>query len=111
MKHLFITITIFICLSVAAFGQRESKEVQMRLKSIASAVDVTEAEKKELILSIKKLIDGAKEIRAAKTEHMELELRENSLRYLTEVLIILDDERYEKWQEEVKRKNSGRKAN
>lgn len=100
-----------MCLSVAVFGQRESKEVQARLKSITSAVDVTEDEKKELILSIKKLIDSAKEIRAAKREHMELELRENSLRYLTEVLIILDDERYEKWREEVKRKNSETKGN
>lgn len=107
MKNLFIAIT-FVLFAVTAFGQKESKEVQTRLNSITSAVDVTEEEKEKLILAIRKLIDSAQEIRTAKREHMQLEIRENSLRYLTEVLLILDDERYEKWREEVKKKNQGR---
>lgn len=105
MKHLFIIITFFV-LSLTTFGQRESKDVQMRLNSITSAVEITKDEKGDLIFAIRKLIDSAKEIRVEKREHMKLELRENSQRFLTEVLIILDDERYEKWREVVKRKNN-----
>jgi len=87
-----------------SFGQKVPKEVQTRLNSITNAVRVTDNEKKQLIVAIQKLIDSAKEIRTAKREHMALELRENSHRYLSEVLYVLDDERYEKWRDSVKQK-------
>lgn len=103
MKKFLFTVLFVGCIMLSS-GQKVPKEVQTRLNSITNAVRVTNNEKKELILAIQKLIDSAKEIRAAKREHMALELRENSLRYLTDVLIILDDERYEKWQDSVKQR-------
>ena len=100
MAMIFLTLLV-----LTASGQHIPKEVRNRLNSITRSVEVSEHEKSKLIIAIQKLINGAREIRKARREHMELELRENSLRYLTEVLIILDDERYEKWRADVQRKN------
>ncbi|NGF55753.1 hypothetical protein G5B00_04435 [Parapedobacter sp. SGR-10] len=103
MKKSLFTVLFVVCIMLS-FGQKVPKEVQTRLNSITNAVRVTDNEKKQLIVAIQKLIDSAKEIRTAKREHMALELRENSHRYLSEVLYVLDDERYEKWRDSVKQK-------
>jgi|SRR5690606_2249251 len=108
MKNLLV-MSVFVFLASVVSGQQISKGVQNRLNSITNAVQVTNGERKQLTVAIQKLIDKDREIRSAKREHMELELRENSLRYLTEVLIILDDERYEKWQMDVQRNNRRKK--
>lgn len=105
MKNLLVTL-VFVFFASMALGQQIPKPVQNRLNSITSAVKVTPEEKEKLIIAIQRLIDGAKEIQEAKREHMQLEIRENSLRYMTEVLLILDDERYEKWRESVSKQNN-----
>ncbi len=104
MKKVLV-MSVFVFFASVALGQRISKEVQNRLNSITNVVQVTDYEKKQLVVAIQKLIDSAKEIRAAKREHMALEIRENSHRYLSEVLYVLDDERYEKWRQAVKEQN------
>lgn len=102
-NQLLILMLVLFC--VSAFGQKIPKNVESRLNSIRSAVEITKKEERKIIISIEKFLCASKEIEQAKREHIGLEKRENSKRYLSEILIILDDERYQKWRYEVKRKN------
>lgn len=100
-RSIYISV-VFVFFTAFSYGQEISKEVKNRLRSITNAVAITENEKKEIMVSIERFLNSSKEIRKAKREHMSLEIKENSNRYLTEILVILDDERYEVWQESLK---------
>lgn len=104
IKNIFSLLITFLFIN-SVTGQDISKGVEARLKAIKSVVTLTKAEEKKIRAAAEKLIYSDKEIRSAKREHMQLELRENSHRYLSEILFVLDDERYDKWRASYRKDN------
>lgn len=105
MKKLFVTV-VFALFAVITFGQEVSKQVQWRLNPILKSVEVTEAEKKELIVVIERFQKNLQEIRSSDNENKQAELKKNSQQYLKDVKGILGAERFNKWRTESKAKNN-----
>ncbi len=104
MRNLFFIIIFTLCM-VTVFGQEASRQVQWRLNPILNSVEVTEAEKRDLIAAIEKFQERELEIRASDNLDNR-EKKKNSRRYLAEIKDILGEKRFNAWRNDLKKGNN-----